>query len=298
MPAIVPISLQPFLEYLNFQKRYSPHTILSYQTDLIDFLQFIDVQYNVSVQGISNAMVRSWLAKLKENKLASKSVNRKISALKTFFKYQLKLGIISSSPMTTINSLKTNKRLPSYIEEKDIATLFDHVEFPQDWNGKTSRLLMKIFYHTGIRVSELVNLKTNYLDISNCNLKVLGKGNKERVLPLGKEIVREVSAYMSEKSSITNADDNYILVNDKGRKLIVRNVYNIVRHYLTLVTSNERRSPHILRHSFATHLTNKGADINAIKELLGHSSLASTQIYMHNSIALLKDIHRKAHPKS
>lgn len=298
MSAIVPVSIQPFLDFLSFQKRYSPHTILSYQTDLVDFLQFIDMQYKVEVNEISSVIVRTWLASLKENKLASKTVNRKISALKTFFKYQLKMEVITVSPMTTIISLKTNKRLPSYIEEKDLETLFNHVEFPDDWNGRTNRLLLMIFYHTGIRVSELVNLRTSYLDISNGNLKVLGKGNKERILPVGKDLLQEMRLYIISKSSISNADNDFILINEKGKKLIVRNVYNIVRQYLTLVTSNERRSPHILRHSFATHLTNRGADINAVKELLGHSSLASTQIYTHNSIELLKDIHRKAHPKS
>lgn len=292
------VSIQRFLDYLKFQKRYSQHTIVSYQTDLFDFFDFIHLHYEVGITEISPVMVRSWLADLKGKKIASKSINRKISSLKTFFKYQLKGEIIEVSPMTTIISLKVNKRLPSYIEEKDIDTLFRHVEFPDNWDGKTNRLLLQVFYHTGIRVSELVNLKTSQLDKSNSNIKVLGKGNKERVLPVNNDLLEQLSAYIKQKSVISNADHEYIFVNDKGKKLYTRHVYNVVRQYLTLVTSNERKSPHILRHSFATHLTNNGADINAVKELLGHSSLAATQIYTHNSIEKLKDVHKKAHPKS
>ena len=205
---------------------------------------------------------------------------------------------ISISPMTTITSLKVNKRLPSYIEENDIETLFKRVEFPDSWEGSTDRLLLMIFYHTGIRVSELVNLKSSQIDRSNSNIKVLGKGNKERVIPVNNELIGQIFNYLHDKKVIQDADGEYLLVNPKGKKLNSRHVYNIVRKYLSIVTTNERKSPHILRHTFATHLTNNGADINAVKELLGHSSLASTQVYTHNSIEKLKDIHRKAHPKS
>lgn len=292
--------IQAFLNYLKFQKRYSEHTITSYQNDLEDFFNFIQKNFgDISLQEISATFIRSWLANLKQNKIASKSINRKISSLKSFFKYQLRKETITVNPMTTIVSLKVSKRLPSFIEEKDIDTLFHHVEFPDSWEGKTNRLLLQIFYQTGMRLSELINLKESQIDNSNNSIKVLGKGNKERIIPVNKNLLAEIFNYIKEKRiDIEAVDTAYLLINAKGKKLQPKYVYNKVKQYLSYVTTNERKSPHILRHSFATHLTNNGADINAVKELLGHSSLAATQIYTHNSIEKLKDIHKKAHPKS
>lgn len=291
--------IQTFLDYLKFQKRYSQHTIISYKNDLKDFLNFIEENYgNLSLNEISATLIRTWLANLKQHKIASKSINRKISTLKSFFKYQLRKETIPVSPMATITSLKVSKRLPSFIEEKDIDTLFNYVEFPDTWEGKTNRLLLQIFYQTGIRLSELINLKESQIDKSNSNLKVLGKGNKERIIPVNNDLLNDIMNYIKEKHEQDQNSEGYILINEKGKKLQPRYVYNKVKEYLGYVTTNERKSPHILRHSFATHLTNNGADINAVKELLGHSSLAATQIYTHNSIEKLKDIHKKSHPKS
>jgi len=292
--------IQPFLDYLKYQKRYSQHTIISYQTDLIDFFDFITLKYgDLSLPDIKPSLVRTWLASLKERRIASKSVNRKISALKSFFKYHLRNQTIVVSPMVTIASLKVSKRLPSFIEQKDTTTLFRHIEFPDTWKGKTDHLLLKLFYQTGIRLSELINLKKSQVDASNSNIKVTGKGNKERVIPVNNELITDIALYLSEKKiNAEKADPYYILTNDKGKKLYPKYVYNTVKLYLNKVTTNNRKSPHVLRHSFATHLINNGADINAVKELLGHTSLASTQIYTHNSIEKLKDIHKKAHPKS
>lgn len=291
--------IQNFLDYLKFQKRYSQHTIVSYQNDIKDFFEFTESKYEVqNLSDISTSLVRTWLAQLKKDKIASKSINRKISALRSFFKFQLRKEVISVSPMATIVSLKVNKRLPSFIEEKELNTLFNDVEFPDTWDGRTNKLLIKIFYQTGMRSSELINLKESQIDRSNNNIKILGKGNKERIVPLDKELQVDIFSYIDEKKDLENHDSTYLLVNKKGKKLQARSVYGIVQNYLSTVTTNDRKSPHILRHSFATHLTNNGADINAVKELLGHSSLASTQIYTHNNIAKLKDIHKKAHPKS
>jgi integrase/recombinase XerC len=300
MSVFFSLFIQPFSDYLKYQKRYSQHTIISYQTDLIDFFDFISLKYGeLSLPDIKPALIRSWLASLKEKNLASKSVNRKISTLKSFFKYQLRIQTIVVSPMATIVSLKVSKRLPSFIEQKDTASLFKHVEFPDTWQGKTDRLLLKIFYQTGIRLSELINLKQSQVDAGNSNLKVIGKGNKERIIPVNNDLISDILFYLSEKkNNIENADAQHILTNSKGKKLYPKYVYKVVRFYLSTVTTNNRKGPHILRHSFATHLINNGADINAVKELLGHTSLASTQIYTHNSIEKLKDIHRKAHPKS
>lgn len=290
--------IQTFLDYLKFQKRYSQHTIISYQNDLTDFFDFIETKYGIlSLPEISATLVRTWLADMKLNKMASKSINRKISTLKSFFKYQLRKETISVSPMTTITSLKVSRRLPSFIEEKDIDTLFNVVEFPDTWEGKTNRLLLQIFYQTGIRLSELINLKESQVDRSNSNIKVLGKGNKERIIPINNQLLMEILSYVKEKHE-QDQNSEYILISEKGKKLQPRYVYGKVKEYLGYVTTNERKSPHVLRHSFATHLTSNGADINAVKELLGHSSLAATQIYTHNSIEKLKDIHNKSHPKS
>lgn len=290
--------IETFLNYIQFQKRYSPHTLTSYQNDLNAFFDYIGKEYG-EVDKVTPSIVRSWLASLKEQKFESKTINRKISTLKSFYKHQLKNGNIEVSPMATINSLKVNKRLPGFIEEKDINTLFNHVEFPDTWMGKTERILLELFYQTGMRLSELINLKESYVDKSNSQLKVLGKGNKERLIPVNNELLKSIDSYISEKRRLIGEQDiEELLVNEKGIKLKSRNVYNIVKGYLGKVTTNDKKSPHILRHSFATHLTNHGADINAIKELLGHSSLASTQIYTSNSIEILKDVHKKAHPKA
>jgi integrase/recombinase XerC len=300
MPVIFSSYVQSFLDYLKYQKRYSQHTIISYQNDLIDFFDFISLNYGeLSLPEIKPALVRSWLASLKEKNIASKSVNRKISSLKSFFKFQLRNKAIIASPMTTIVSLKVSKRLPSFIEQKDTATLFKYIDFPDTWKGKTDHLLLKVFYQTGIRLTELINLKKGQVDASNSTIKVLGKGNKERIIPVNNDLINDILLYISEKKeNIEDADQPYIFSGNKGRKLYPKYVYNTVKLYLNTVTTNDRKSPHVLRHSFATHLINNGADINAVKELLGHSSLASTQIYTHNSIEKLKDIHKKAHPKS
>ncbi|MEO8569085.1 MAG: tyrosine-type recombinase/integrase [Ginsengibacter sp.] len=300
MPEAETYPIQEFLNYLTFQKRYSRHTIISYQNDLSSFFDFIIVEYNfLSLPEISPSIVRSWLAVLKENKSAPKTINRKISSLKSFFKYQLKTKRISVSPMAVINSVKINKRLPSFIEKKDINNLFQNVDFPDTWEGKTGHLILRIFYSTGIRLSELVNLKSSHIDNSNAIIKVLGKGNKERILPVNNKLLAEIQEYTANKKVLLpDISPGFLLVNKKGKKLYAKYVYRVVEEYLAKVSTNERKSPHVLRHTFATHLTNNGADINAIKELLGHSSLASTQIYTHNSIEKLKDIHKLSHPKS
>lgn len=292
--------IQPFIDYLKFQKRYSQHTIVAYETGLIAFFDFLAIQFReINLAEIKPAFIRSWLAQLKQSGLESRSINHKISTLKSFFKYQLKQRAIEVSPMTTIVSLKTNKRLPQFVEQVDIHTLFQQVEFTQDWKGKTDRLLLQLFYNTGMRQAELVGLKELQVDAANSSIKVLGKGNKERIIPASNELINMLKSYMAEKrESHENFDQTILLVNSKGKKLNPKYVYNVVNKYLSLVTTIDKKSPHVLRHTFATHLMNNGAELNAVKELLGHSSLAATQVYTHNSIEKLKDIHKKAHPKA
>ncbi len=292
--------IQTFLDYLKFQKRYSQHTIISYQNDLTDFFDFIETQFGiVSLNEISTTFIRSWLAGLKEKGMESKTTNRKISTLKSFFKYQLRQGLLQSTPMTTIFSAKVKKRLPQFVSEGDINTLLNYLEFPDTWNGKTDRLLFQLLYNTGIRKAELMTLKEVHLDAGNCTIKVLGKGNKERVLPVSSELSYLFQQYIAAKRlHFEEVNTEILLVNEKGKELYPKYIYNTVKKYLGAVTTIDKKSPHVLRHSFATHLMNNGADINAVKELLGHSSLAATQVYTHNTIEKLKDIYKKAHPKA
>lgn len=293
-------SLQQFLDFLKFQKRYSQHTVISYQTDLIGFFNFVAITFGETpLPDIRPTYVRSWLAQLKENGMESKSINRKISTLKSFFKYLLKEQQIMVSPMATVISPKVSKRLPQFVEKKDIETLFNYVEFPDTWQGKTDRILLQLFYNTGIRQAELVNLKENQIDSGKIAIKVLGKGNKERIIPISQQLLDELKNYIVDKRKLLeqfNAD--ILLINSNGKKLYPKYVYNTVNKYLSKITTISKKSPHVLRHTFATHLMNNGADLNAVKELLGHSSLAATQIYTHNTIEKLKDIHKKAHPKA
>ena len=300
MPSTETYPIQEFLNYLTFQKRYSENTIVSYQNDLTAFFEFIFLEYKINnVKEITPPIIRTWLASLKENKSSSKTINRKISSLKSFFKHQLRMKNIPVSPVATISSLKISRRLPSFIEEKDLKTLLNHDYFPETFEGKTNFLLFEILYQTGIRRNELIHLKENDIDKFSGTIKVLGKGNKERLIPVNNEMLRMIDEYISEKrKQFPELPEDFLLVNKKGKYLDPKYVYNVVKRNLSKVSTNERKSPHVLRHSFATHLTNHGAPINPIKELLGHSSLAATQIYTHNTIEKLKEVHKQAHPKS
>jgi integrase/recombinase XerC len=300
MPQTIEYYIQGFLDYLSYQKRYSRHTSISYETDLNAFSLFLKTQYaDPGITEIKPAFVRTWLASLKEQGNTSKTINRKISALKSFFKYQLKKEILTVSPMLAISSPKNAKRLPQFVDKKDIETLFSYVEFPDTWQGATERLILQILYNAGLRQAELISLQQNHIDLNNFSIKVLGKGNKERVIPISRELSQSITVYMGlKKQMFPGVNPPHLLLNAKGKKLYPRYVYDVTKKYLSLVTTIDKKSPHILRHSFATHLTNNGADINAIKELMGHSSLAATQIYTHNSIEKLKDAFNKAHPKA
>jgi len=299
MPVAHP-HLQPFLSYLQFEKRYSQHTIISYQNDLTSFFDFLAVQYGeLPITDISHIYVRSWLASLKDEGMAAKSINRKISTLRAYFKYALKTGQVVISPMAKIIAPKAEKRLPQFVADKDMATLLNHVEFGTDWNGQTEKLLIQLFYHTGMRLSEVIDLKESGINFSSSTLKVLGKGSKERIIPISKELLQQIQTYKQAKREMRGFEGmSELLVTEKGAPLAPRKVYTIVKKYLSLVTTIEKRSPHVLRHTFATHLTNNGADLNAVKELLGHSSLAATQVYTHNTIEKLKNVYKKAHPKA
>jgi integrase/recombinase XerC len=291
--------ISTFLNYLSFEKRYSQHTTMAYQNDLEQFFAYLTDQYQAPLLNeIAPAYVRSWLAEMKNDKITAKSINRKISTLKSFFKYHLRTGTVTNVPMGSVTAPKISRRLPEFVKEEDMRSLFQHMEFPDNWQGRTDRLVLLLFYQTGMRLSELVNLKENQVDYARQVLKILGKGNKERVVPLGEDLVRQLQEYhQAKRRELEQFDATYLFVLENGKKLYPKYVYTAVKKYLSAVTTLNKRSPHILRHTFATHLTNNGADLNAVKELLGHSSLASTQVYTHNSIERLKEAHKKAHPK-
>ena len=303
-------AIQTFIDYLKFEKRYPGNTIIAYRNDLEQFFSYLQNKQegglgleNLTLEEISSGFVRSWLAMLKENKATAKTINRKISTLKSFFKYYMRTGVLEQTPMTKIIAPKIPRRLPEYVDQKDTVTLFEHVEFPDTLKGKTDRLILAIFYNTGIRLSELVKLKESQISLSakssGNTMKVLGKGNKERVIPVSPGLSKLIVEYIDLKKNIPGGfDKTCLLVNEKGKKLYEKYVYRVVNSYLSAVTTIAKKSPHVLRHTFATHLMNNGADLNAVKELLGHSSLAATQVYTHTTIEKLKDIYQKAHPKA
>lgn len=293
--------LTEFLAYLKFQKRYSRHTLVAYENDLTGFFNFLELQYaGIELPEIKAIFIRSWLAAMKEkNEAGAKTLNRKISSLKSFFKFLMKKGVIDITPMDAVATPKLPKRVPHFVDEKDMSRLFDPIRFANDWMGKTEKLILVILYQTGIRKSELINLQEGHIDWGNHTIKVLGKGNKERILPVSAGLTESMKNYSKEKKEIFESLPHpNLLVGKKGLPLDPKQVYIIVRKYLTQITTIEKKSPHILRHSFATHIANNGAPLQAVKELLGHSSLAATQVYTHTSIEKLKDVHKKAHPKA
>ena len=293
--------IQSFIDYLKFEKRYSTHTIRSYHDDLVQFFDFLDKQLGkLSLAEISSSFVRSWLASLKDDDVTARTINRKISTLKSFFKFQLKQGKIENTPMGNIISPKISKRLPVFIKEKDLVELTNALNTnTEDWDSLNTKMLITIFYSTGMRLSELINLKEKQVDFSRKQLKILGKGNKERIIPAGVDLLIVIKDYISEKRKVFENIDDALLVSSKGKKLYPKYAYNLVRGILTEeVKTLDKKSPHVLRHTFATHLMNNGANLDAVKELLGHASLASTQIYTHNTIEKLKNVYKKAHPKA
>lgn len=289
-----------FLDYLKFEKRFSRHTVIAYQNDLGDFLDFAATRFAVrQLAELNSPLIRSWLAELKEAGMSSRSIARKISTLRSFFKYQLKTGQIDQSPMGNVVTPKSGKRLPAFVREDDARDLITALQAgSDDWNALNARLLILLMYQTGMRVSEVIGLRENQVDAGRGQLRVLGKGRKERVIPVSGDLLREVDQYCSQKRRSFARVDDTLLVTGKGKKLYPKYAYLLVNQYLGAVTRLEKKSPHVLRHSFATHLVNAGADLNAVRELLGHSSLAATQVYTHNSVEKLKAVYRKAHPRA
>lgn len=289
--------LSAFLDYLAYEKKYSIHTINAYKTDLDQFLAFLGhSQEEFPITEVNYQQIRKWVVALMDAGLSSKSVNRKLSTLKSFFKFLQKSGIVSANPMARIAGPKVPKRLPEFVDESSMRTLLNGVKFEDTFKGMTDRLMIDLFYQCGLRRSELAKLGEKDLDVSNATLRVLGKRNKERLIPVSVSLVRNLEAYLQVKKD-RNITNLMLLVNEKGNSLSEAYIYQAVKTYLGTVTTLSKRSPHVLRHTFATHLLDNGADINAVKDLLGHASLSATQIYTHNTIDKLKKSYRQAHPR-
>lgn len=293
--------VQPFINFLQFEKRYSAHTVLAYSKDLETFYAYLTSTYGeVLPADISHSFIRSWLAEGKQTlQWDSRTINRKISTLKSYFKYLMQQGHIKQSPMAKVIAPKTAKKLPTFLKETEATQLLHNVDTAtESWKTLNAKLLITLFYATGMRLSELINLQESQVDASRRQLKVLGKGNKERIIPVTQTIMTMLEEYYRLKRKEFATYDSTVLVTEKGKKLYPKYAYLLVNQYIGQATTLDKKSPHVLRHTFATHLLNNGAELNAVKELLGHSSLAATQVYTHNTIDKLKDVYKKAHPKA
>ena len=294
---------EAFLNYLQYEKRYSSKTVTSYQTDLLQFFLFIENEFQLSdLMSVKHNFIRAFVVDLVNKNNKPSSIKRKISALKSFYKYAQKTGKIKSNPADKINSPKIPERLPKFVEQSKINNLFDQPEkyFSDSYNGIQEKLIIDVLYSCGMRRQELITLTWSDINFGSNQLKVTGKGNKQRIIPIGNELVSSLQIFRNlQKEQFKNKSlASYVFLTADGNQLYPNLVYRIVKKYIGLCSTVEKKSPHVLRHSFATHMSNNGAKLNDIKELLGHASLASTQVYTHNTIEQLKDIYKIAHPKA
>ena len=294
------INLQAYQDYLIKEKNYSLLTVNAYQKDVLSFQEFLsDNHNNVSLEEVVYPLIRSWIVFLVENNISNKSVNRKIASLKSFYKFLLKIKQIEVNPLLKHKSLKTPKKVQIPFSEKEIEHVFNLDQFSNDFEGVRNQLILELFYATGMSRAELINLKISNIDFANSTIKVVGKRNKERVIPLllcTKELLKKYLTFRSDKVNLSFSD--VLILSKTGNKISESFVYRLINDYFSRVSLKVKKSPHVLRHSFATHLLNNGADLNSVKELLGHASLSSTQIYTHSSLAELKKVYQDAHPRN
>lgn len=291
--------LSPFIDYLTLERNYSKHTILAYERDLQVFFEFIENAFSeTDPTAVNYSMIRSWIVSLVEQGIANRSINRKVSSLKTYYKFLLKTEQIKATPLAKHKSLKVSKKIQVPFSETEIDEVITLLAHPEDFKTARDKVIVELFYSTGMRRAELINLKLKDIAAGQGYIKVLGKRNKERLIPLLPAVMNSVQEYIKYRNEIDMEDEEYLLLTNKGKKIYETLVYRLINSYFSQTSQKVKKSPHILRHSFATHLLNEGADLNAVKELLGHASLASTQVYTHNSIATLKEVYRKSHPRN
>jgi len=291
---------ESFLQYLQIEKRYSLHTVRSYLNDLDQFYQFLlSLGLPKDPVGVTSHDIRAWIVSMLENNYSTVSVHRKISCLRVFYRYLRKEGIVKNDPLEKVVLPKRKKSLPVFIEEEAMDKLLDNFSFGDDFAGIRNRTIIELLYLTGMRRSELIGLKDNDVDLSDGSLKVTGKRNKQRIIPLVRPFIKRLDEYIRVRNeNVATLNNGWFFITDKGNKLYDKYVYNTVNSYLAFVTTIEKKSPHILRHTFATHMLNRGADLNSIKELLGHANLSATQIYTHNTFEKLKKVYKQAHPRA
>jgi integrase/recombinase XerC len=290
--------IERFIRYVRYEKRFSPHTIKAYETDLLQFQTFLTT-YETTIAEATHTLVRSWVMECMEASTGAKSINRKISSLRSFYKFLQREGLVDKNPMAQVQAPKIPKRLPVIVEEAKLNTLLDdEALFSSGFEGLRDRVVLELLYGTGIRLAELLGLKNSDIDDYNQQIKVLGKRNKERIIPLAKPLYALLQVYIDQKNELGFTSTDKLIVTDKGTAAYPQLIYRLVKQALGEVSTQDKKSPHILRHSFATALLNKGAELTAIKELLGHANLSATQVYTHNSIEKLKSIYKQAHPKA
>jgi integrase/recombinase XerC len=290
-----------FIDYIRFEKRYSHHTLTAYQNDLDQFYDFLKAVYGIEdILFVNHQMIRSWLVNLMDTKISPRSINRKLSTLRSYYKFLMKERVVDENPLQKVISPKSASRLPVFLEKQRMDELFDEVDFGEGFPALRDRLVLEILYATGIRLSELIHLKDSDIDFYNSQIKVMGKRSKERMIPFAGGLRASIESYQRERNKLFGPLNipSYLIVTNKGTKCYPRLIYRIVVSHLDAVTTLEKKSPHVLRHTFATHLLNDGADLNAVKELLGHANLSATQIYTHNTIEKLKKIYNQAHPRA
>lgn len=291
---------QAFTDYLQLEKKYSPHTVTAYTKDLKEFEIFSREHYQYpDIVNVNYSIVRSWIVSLVDSGISNRTVNRKISSLKTYYKFLLKTKQIEIHPLAKHKALKTSKKIQVPFSEKEIGSVMEILETKMSFEGLRDLLIVELFYSTGIRRAELINVKLNDISFAQETIKVLGKRNKERIVPLLPSVLRSIKAYLPIREQLESiSDGQYLFLTAKGMKIYENLVYRVINTYFSEASEKVKKSPHILRHSFATHLLNEGADINSVKELLGHSSLASTQVYTQNSISQLKEVYKNSHPRN
>lgn len=293
------VLIDEFLIYLATQKRFSNHTVISYRNDLSATAKYVLESYEVEdIQKVSFFHIRSYIVNLLKNGISAKSVNRKISSLRSFYKYLVKKSYVETNPMLKIVAPKIPKRLPDYVSKTEVSTLFDSISFGETYSEARNYIVILLLYNTGMRKSELIGLTDKSIDFAQKRISVIGKGNKERIIPVTDDLLSSVRKYIQVRNQSFDLKTQNFLLTEKGKVMYPKLVYNIVNKILVQIATNTKKSPHILRHTFATHMANNGAELNTIKELLGHSSLAATQIYTHNSIQKLKDVYTRSHPKA
>lgn len=290
--------IKSFIDYLSFEKKYSVHTVTAYQNDLNSFKKFCALEYqDDNLLLINYPQIRAWIVSLVDAEISNRTINRKVSSLKSFYKFQQKAKQLEESPLAKHKALKVSKRVQVPFSEKEIINVLQQFDEEDDFTSLRNRMIVELLYSTGIRRNELINLKVRDVDFSNNTIKVLGKRNKERFVPLLVSVKDSIKKYLLEREK-ESASIDFLFFTGKQNKLYPTLVYRVINEYFSTVSSKVKKSPHVLRHSFATHLLNEGADLNSVKELLGHSSLASTQVYIHSSMSKLKEVYNNAHPRS